>query len=327
MITLTIFTNSSRLINQTFINALSEFGLVIQPTDVAKMANSDLSDLLSKTDIAITGWGGPMLPEPQPDWRLRYVCHMTGEMKRHCIPLSYIVESGITVTNWGNAFSFATAEGSMALLFSVLKAIPEIDKLIRLPGPEKWNRPQLTSLYKTRIGIYGLSTIGSIVAELLTPYGAFVSFYDPTIKTPPPDLRRFDTLRDLFSNNDIIMVHAGLNDITRHSIDYELLSLLPVGSVFINMARGAIVREADLARIAGEGRLRVGVDVIDAEKEWYTSPLAKVPNVILSGHVMSQLGRIEREVLQTIALDNIKRFVNKEPLLHVVTPERYRIMS
>ncbi|MFH0921760.1 MAG: NAD(P)-dependent oxidoreductase, partial [Fibrobacterota bacterium] len=280
----------------------------------------------SETDIAITGWGSPMLPPPQKDWKLRYVCHMTGEMRRAYIPISYL-ESNIPVTNWGDAFSFATAEGSIALLFSVLKAIPEIDKRIRLPGPEKWCRPQLTSLFKARVGIYGLSTIGSIVAEWLKPYRPVISFYDPTVKIPPLDIIRYGSLRELFSNNDILMVHAGLNDATQHSIDYPLLSLLPPGGVFINMARGAIVKEADLARIAGEGKIRVGVDVIDDEKEWFASPLAKAPNVVFSGHMMSQLGRIERQVLQEIAMDNIKRFVEDKPLLHRVSPERYKIMS
>jgi phosphoglycerate dehydrogenase-like enzyme len=322
---ITILTDSVRLISPDFIQMLGGIGTVVNPPDIDKKTDEDLSDLLRATDIAITGWRSPMLPQPQKGWKLRYICHMTGEMRSKHIPISYL-ESDVIVTNWGNAFSFATAEGSMALLFSALKAIPEIDRRIRLKSGE-WNKFQLTSLYKARVGIYGLSTIGSIVAELLRPYGAIISFYDPITREPPPHLIRCKILQELFSNSDIIMVHAGLNDVTRHSIDYSLLSLLPQGSVFINMARGAIVRETDLARIADEGKIRVGVDVIEDESDWSASPLARVKNVILSGHKMSQLGWIERKVLQTIAIDNIKRFAEGEPLSHVITPEHYRLMS
>jgi phosphoglycerate dehydrogenase-like enzyme len=250
---------------------------------------------------------------------------MTGELRKY-VPPAYF-RSDIPVTNWGNAFSFATAEGAIALLFSVLKDTKGLDLQVREKGSVIGDTPHICSLHGARVGIYGLSSIGRIVAERILPYGAEVLFYDPTITDVPPGLKRCGSLRDLFAGSDVVSIHTGLNDVTRHSVNGELLSLLPDGGILINTARGGIVVEEDLARILHTGRLRAGLDVIQHEDDWRTSLFVTTPNTVLTGHSMAYIGRAETTTLQSVAMDNIGRFAAGQALKHIVTEERFRLMT
>ncbi|OGS37777.1 MAG: hypothetical protein A2293_14860 [Elusimicrobia bacterium RIFOXYB2_FULL_49_7] len=131
----------------------------------------------------------------------------------------------------------------------------------------------------------------------------------------------------LFAENDIVTIHAGLNEATRGSVDYRRLSLMPKDGILINTARGPLVVEKDLARILSEGHINAGVDVIDNEDDWKASPLINLPNVIFTGHVLSQIGLQEKHCLQETALANLKRYLRGDTLRHPVTPERFQLMT
>ncbi len=320
-----ILTNHPRLVDTRFFEALARFGQVIDCPDVNSLSADALMAVLKDCDVAITGWGTPLLPQPQDDWKLRYICHLTGELKRQ-MPRSYISGS-IAVTNWGDGFTFATAEASVALLLGTLKNLPALDAKIRTDGtapdwPHFWG-----SLYKKRVAIYGLSNIGKLVAKQLSAFKPVLSFYDPVATDIPEGLTRRDSLYELFANADVVMIHAGLNEATRATVTSELLRLLPHGGIIINTARGAIVIEKDLAEVLKEGWLRAGIDVCEDEADFRTSPLMACPNTLLSGHAIACIGEQERHTLQETALENVERFKRNEPMAHRVTLERYAVMS
>lgn len=320
---ISLLTQYERIVDEEYIGALREFGEVrIIPKSAEHEA---VAARLAESDVAVTGWESAKVPEPQPGWKLKYICHMTGEMKR-TIPLACF-DVGIKITNWGDSFSFATAEGSVALLLGVMKDLVSLDRKVRAEGQAGSLPRPFCTLYNTRVGIYGLSTIGRLVAEYLKPFRPKLSFFDPTVAQAPEGLLQHSSLRDLFAGSDVVTIHAGLNDMTRGTVDYGLLSLLPYGGALINTARGPIVVESDLARILKEGNIRAGIDVIDHEDDWRKSPLASSPNVIFTGHNISKIGPWEKLTLQQTALENIRRFVSGTPLKHTVTVERYKMMT
>lgn len=325
-ISIALLTHSDRLVSPEFSRELSGLGDFLHVPRETLESPDGLRRVLNRSDIAVTGWGTPPLPLPDPGARLRYLCHMTGELKR-IIPKEIIDNPEVQVTNWGDSFAFATAEGAVALLFAVLKNFVTLDAEVRQQGRAAPLRRSFYSLRGTRIGIYGLSSIGRLVARYLRPFSPVLSFYDPTVADIPEGLTRRLSLDELFAGNDIVTIHAGLNDATRGSVDYRRLSLLPEHGILINTSRGPLVVESDLARILNEGRIHAGIDVIDHEEDWRLSPLARCPDVVLSGHVLSHIGRQEKSCLQETALDNIRRFMAGKPLLHRVTAERYRVMT
>jgi glycerate dehydrogenase len=172
-----------------------------------------------------------------------------------------------------------------------------------------------------------LSSIGKLVAEYVKPFGARISFYDPTIDNFPDNLTRYGSLEELFANNDIVSIHAGLNNYTRSSVDYSLLSKLPYGGILINTARGPIVVEKDLGKILMEGKIRAGIDVSEYESDFRLSPYMSCPNTTITSHAISKIGSLEKTILQEIAFDNLGRFAKSEKPVHVVTMRRYEMMT
>lgn len=324
---ISILTGNIKLIDDQFAEKLRAFGEVVWYKNSKDLSVDELKKILSESEIAITGWASPMLPAYENGWKLKYICHITGELKRIMPPSYFTPDSPVKVTNWGDDFSFATAEGAVALLFSVLKMVPQLDALVRKDGNAVNRKIGLCTLHKTRVGIYGLSTIGKIVVDYLKPFNPIISYYDPTIKVCPDGLTSCKSLEELFSTNELITIHAGLNDYTRGTVNYKLLSMLPQDGILINTARGPVVVEEDLGKILHEGKIRAGIDVSAYEGDFRASPYANTPNTILTGHSIAYIGRMERIELQEISFKNITRYISREPLKHIVSPEKFKLMT
>lgn len=115
-------------------------------------------------------------------------------------------------------------------------------------------------------GTVGLGNIGSRVAGIAEAFGMKVLYY-PTSGKPHSDRYEADT--DLFrflSRCDVVSVHCPLNERTNGLIGYEALKRMKPGSFIVNMGRGGIIVEADLARALDEGEIAgAAVDVFTRE--------------------------------------------------------------
>lgn len=115
-------------------------------------------------------------------------------------------------------------------------------------------------------GTVGLGNIGSRVAGIAEAFGMKVLYY-PTSGKPHSDRYEADT--DLFrflSRCDVVSVHCPLNERTNGLIGYEALTRMKPGSFIVNMGRGGIIVEADLARALDEGEIAgAAVDVFTRE--------------------------------------------------------------
>lgn len=115
-------------------------------------------------------------------------------------------------------------------------------------------------------GTVGLGNIGSRVAGIAEAFGMKVLYY-PTSGKPHSDRYEADT--DLFrflSRCDVVSVHCPLNERTNGLIGYEALKRMKPGGFIVNMGRGGIIVEADLARALDEGVIAgAAVDVFTRE--------------------------------------------------------------
>ncbi|MBO4656254.1 MAG: D-2-hydroxyacid dehydrogenase [Bacteroidales bacterium] len=115
------------------------------------------------------------------------------------------------------------------------------------------------------LGIIGLGTIGSRVAKVAEAFGMKVCYYSTSGTNHSlqyPSL----PLDELMARSDVISVHAPLNARTDGLVGYRELSLMKRTAYLLNMGRGGIVVEADLARALDEGLLAgAGLDVFSAE--------------------------------------------------------------
>jgi phosphoglycerate dehydrogenase-like enzyme len=158
--------------------------------------------------------------------------------------LGVLVTHSPTEANWGGV-----AEGTLALMLTVLKRICERDRHVKAGG---WREPPFYGTYVGRradgyagitIGIVGLGRAGSRVAELLRPWGARLLAADPYVepgKFARHGVERVD-LDTLLRESDVVTLHCNLTTETRGLIDRRKLALLKPSAVLINTARGAIV--------------------------------------------------------------------------------------
>lgn len=140
------------------------------------------------------------------------------------------------------------------------------------------------------LGIVGFGGIGRLTARLAQGLGMKVIAADAMIPADSPVWR--DTgvgqreLDRLLAESDAVTLHVPLTGETRHLIDAARIGRMKPGAVLVNSARGGVVDEAALVAALRAGGLGgAALDVFEEEPISAGSPLAGVPNLVLTPHV------------------------------------------
>ena len=163
-------------------------------------------------------------------------------------------------------------------------------------------------------GIIGMGAIGQKVAQIATVFGCKVITYSASGKTYDMPYRQvdFDTL---LAESDILSVHAPLNEYTKDLMDYEAFSKMKESAYFINVGRGPIVVEEDLARALEEGQIRAaGLDVMRVEPLPLESPLLKIQDstkLVITPHTAWATSEARQRCVDVVT-ENIKAFLRGE---------------
>jgi len=328
-----------RLWTNTFRNALKPFGTLEIVKNGKDIPEAEMVERIQSADILLTGWGSPLIPAviAKNPGKLKYICHLTGEMRR-IVPLE-IIQSEIPVTNWGNAPAFWVAEGAMVLLMAMLKNLRGfiVEKQAgywRDASPAA--AEQAGSLCGLKVGLYGLGFIGRIFCDLLRPFRSVIRAFDPYTRDWPEGVERVDSLEELFAGSHAIVLHVGLTPETRNSVNAKLLSLMPDHGILINTARGGIIDQEALFAELKTGRLRAGLDVLAGDDALPADhPARNWPNVILTSHMIGsalwpvhpQAPEAPLQSFHEMALNNLGRFANGQPLQFIIDEGRYSLMS
>ncbi|MCD8482533.1 MAG: hypothetical protein LR015_07645 [Verrucomicrobia bacterium] len=242
-----------------------------------------------------------------------------------------IIKSAIPVTNWGDAPARGIAEGTLTLLLACLKNL-RLHCDMRANG-HWWDIPDETQgiLQGLNVGIFGMGVIARKTVEMLRVFEPNLLFFDPYFQGEPEDTQRMQSLEDLCRSSHALLVMAGLNEQTRGCINADVLALLPDNAIVINTARGAIIDEDALFAELKSGRLRAGLDVLTNDRELEAGhPVRSLSNVIITGHKIGRAGWPPGERLadlHRIALDNIQRALNGEPLRFIMDERRYALST
>lgn len=281
----------------------------------------------SQAEILLSGWSTPALPADLPvggEGQLRYVCHLTGSVKKQ-IP-RVLIERGLRVTNWGTSASRTVAECGLLLILSALRRSSHWAIAMHRDGLWKDRYHVVTeSLFERSVGIHGFGAVARELALLLQPFGCRITTHSPGVDDH--SLARYGVTmaaspEELFSSNNIIVEAAALTTQTYRMVDEKLLRCIKPGGVFVNIGRGAVVDEVALARVAAEKQIQVALDVYDVEPLPVDSPLRGLPNVTLLPHIAGPTKDRRRDCGRA-ALNNLSRFLKNEPLESEVTLEMY----
>lgn len=196
----------------------------------------------------------------------------------------------------------AVAELTFAMMLALSRELIRAD--ISTRGGE-WLKNQLTGYLLTGkvLGIIGVGNIGSRVGYLGSSWGMDVIGYDiiDTQEFRDDVLKKGVKLvefEEVLSRADYLCLHVPLSQETMNLIDVNELSAMKPGSYLINIARGGIVNEQALYNeLTIENRLRgAGLDVHEHEGQGKISPLADLPNVVLTPHIGAMTIDSQKEI-------------------------------
>jgi D-3-phosphoglycerate dehydrogenase len=202
------------------------------------------------------------------------------------IDLDAATERGVMVVNAPNANTISAAEHTLALILAQARRIPEADQSLR---EGRWDRSKFQGieLHGKTLGVLGLGKIGTLVAQRASAFGMRIIAFDPYVSEDRA--RRLGVtmlpLDDVLDTADVITVHLPRTPQTENLIDAEAISRMKDGVRIINVARGGIVSEQDLADAVESGKVGgAAVDVFDTEPTT-DSPLFGVAQITVTPHL------------------------------------------
>lgn len=219
---------------------------------------------------------------------------------------------------WRNVAGYSTenvAQHTFALVFFLLEKLSYYDDYVK---SEKYVNDEMFThfsnayheLHGMTWGIIGLGNIGRRVADLAKAFGCHVVYYSTSGKHQEDGYEQTD-LDTLLEISDIVSVHAPLNDDTLNLMDAEAFRKMKKSAIFINVGRGPIVVEEDLADALENGEIKAaGLDVLREEPMTEDNPLRRIKDstrLVITPHIA--WASVEaRTRLMGIILEQVKEF-------------------
>lgn len=190
---------------------------------------------------------------------------------------------GVVYANAASVHETSTAELTLALILAAQRGIPDF---VRAAERGRWARAWYPSLADRRVLLVGYGGVGQAIAERLRPFEVTLTRLARTARIDENgEIYGLESLADLLPNAEIVIVVVPLDESTTHLVDDTFLSLMPDGSLFVNVSRGLVADTEALVKHARAGRLRIALDVTDPEPLPEGHPLFSLDNVLISPHV------------------------------------------
>ncbi len=241
------------------------------------------------------------------------------------LDLEDITRRGIVVMNSSAPLAETTADLAFALILATARRVAELDALVRSghwTGNEHREHNGV-DVHGKVLGIIGLGHIGSGVARRgALGFDMRVLYYSPRHR---PDVeastgaKKVD-LDELLITSDFVCVTAPLGSETRGLIGRRELHIMKPTAIIVNIARGAIVVEDELAEALRTGVIRgAGLDVFVHEPLPPSSPFMSLPNTVLLPHIGSASDET-RSQTAVYAAENLVQYLVFGAPRNVVNP-------
>lgn len=167
------------------------------------------------------------------------------------------------------------------------------------------------------VGIVGFGSIGQNVARLLRSFDCRI-LYAKRTPLPPEEAAALGVqhapLARILAESDVVSLHCPLTPETQNMIDGRALGAMKRTAVLINVARGGVVMEADLAAALRARTIRgAAMDVFSIEPLPGDSELIGLDNIVLTPHLAAVTADTFEPTVRRM-FDNIARVARGEPL-------------
>jgi phosphoglycerate dehydrogenase-like enzyme len=243
-----------------------------------------------------------------------------------CVPA--MGESNWLLTNGQKIGSPALAEHAITLMMALVRGIDAFHAnqvkgtWVRDVGME---RDEFMELDGRTVLVVGLGGIGTQVARKAHGLGMRVIATRGSRREGPDYVDYVglaDEVNDLARRADVVINTTPLTDQTRGMFDATFFAAMKPRAYFISIGRGASTVTADLVAALESGAIKgAGLDVTDPEPLPEGHPLWSMPRVIITPHSGGRSDR-SRDRLFLLVQENLRRYVNGEPMLSVVDIQR-----
>lgn len=231
------------------------------------------------------------------------------------IDIDAAARRGVTITRGHGVNASTVADHAMALLLSLIRRIPELDRHVRRGDWRSAAAPD--EVADRRIGLIGMGPVGRAIAQRASAFGAAIAY---TARRPVADVAHpyVDSVLALATMSDVLMIACPDTPQTFHLVGARVLDALGPTGLVVNVGRGRIVDTAALVDALRSGRIAgAGLDVVEGEPVT-PAEFGYLPNVVLTPHVAgaspSSLCR-----MRALMLANVRAFIAGTGLTGVIT--------
>lgn len=235
------------------------------------------------------------------------------------VDLGYTKSRGITVTNVAGYSTYSVVQHTFAMLFYLMEKLSYYDEFVK--SEQYVDYPMFChfsnvfhELRGMTWGIIGLGNIGREVAAVAKAFGCDVIYYSTSGHNSNSDYQRVE-FEELLERSDIISIHAPLNANTKGLINFEALSRMKKSAILINVGRGPIINEADLAKAMENDEIAAaGLDVLETEPMKADNPLRTIKDstkLLITPHIAWATCEARKRLLDDV-YRNIVSYYNGE---------------
>ena len=292
------------------LSPLSDFG---QVTHYQTTSSDETLDRIKNADIIITNKVVITAQMMEEAPLLKLICIAATGMNN--VDLKAAKTMNIEVKNVAGYSTRSVVQHTFAMALYLIEKMAYYDNVVKTT---EWTGSALfTDVSKPffeiagkKWGIIGLGNIGQEVAKVATAFGAEVCYYSTSGKNHSQPYSRLK-LDDLLQTCDIISIHSPLNERTENLISASNLGLLKENAVLLNLGRGSIVNEGDLAKELDRREIYAGLDVLSPEPIALDNPLMKIKHqerLLVTPHIAWASVEARRKLLDGI-VNNIHNFI------------------
>ena len=268
------------------VDIFSKFGKVVS-FDTTK--ENETKDRIKDADIVLTN--KVYVGENElKDSSVKLICITATGMNN--VDLDYAKANNIEVKNVAGYSTSSVVQLGFSMIFYFVQKLNYYKNYV---DEQNWQKSDTFThidkpffeLDNKRVGIIGLGEIGRDFAKKAKAFNCEVVYYSTSGQNTNNEYKSV-TLEQLLKTSDIISIHAPLNSKTKDLLGYKELNLLKDGAILLNLGRGGIINEPDLARILDEKNIFCGLDVVSKEPIEESNPLLKVVNkqrLVMTPHI------------------------------------------
>lgn len=268
------------------VNIFSKFGNV---TSYDSTKENETAQRVKNADIVLTN--KVVIGKNEIDnSNIKLICITATGMNN--VDLEYAKEKNIAVKNVAGYSTSSVVQVGFSMILYFVQKLNYYKKYV---DEGNWQKNELFThidepffeLDKKRVGIIGLGEIGRNFAKKAKAFDCEVVYYSTSGKNSNTEYKSI-SLEELLKTSDIISIHAPLNENTKNLLTYENMKNMKDGAILLNLGRGGIINENDLAKLIDEKEIYCGIDVVSKEPIEESNPLLKVKNkdrLLLTPHI------------------------------------------